>query len=112
MVLPEYRQSVFINCPFDAEYTPMFEAIVLAVQDLGFRPRSARERIDSGEVRLSKIRELIAASRYSIHDLSRTELDSATALPRSSALWSTAVTNSSAAISRPSAPVSSSTSMI
>lgn len=82
MALPDYERNVFINCPFDEEYAPMFEAIVFAVQDLGFRPRSARERLDSGEVRLSKIRELIGASRYSIHDLSRTELDAATALPR------------------------------
>jgi hypothetical protein len=33
-------------------------------------------------VRLQKIYELIAASRYSIHDLSRTALDSGSALPR------------------------------
>jgi hypothetical protein len=79
---PNYDQNVFINCPFDDEYAAIFEAIVFAVQDFGFRPRCARERLDSGEMRLAKIVELIAASRYSIHDLSRTELDSATALPR------------------------------
>jgi hypothetical protein len=78
----EYQQNVFINCPFDNDYTPLFEAIVFAVQDSGFRPRSARERLDSGEMRLAKLRELIHASRYSIHDLSRTQLDVDTALPR------------------------------
>jgi len=35
---PEYEQSVFINCPFDPEYAPLFEAIVFAVHDAGFRP--------------------------------------------------------------------------
>jgi hypothetical protein len=24
----EYEQNVFINCPFDPEYAPLFEAIV------------------------------------------------------------------------------------
>jgi hypothetical protein len=78
----EYDQNVFINCPFDPEYAPLFEAIVFAVNDAGFRPKSARERLDSSQVRLQKIIDLIACSRYSIHDLSRTTLDDATALPR------------------------------
>jgi|ERR1051325_4755588 hypothetical protein len=77
-----YEQNVFINCPFDPEYAPIFEAIVFAVNDLGFRPTCARERLDSSEVRLQKILSLIASSRYSIHDLSRTSLDHTNALPR------------------------------
>jgi hypothetical protein len=79
---PDYDRNVFINCPFDPAYAPMFEAIVFAVQDAGFEPRSARERLDSSQIRLHKIIDLIGRSRYSIHDLSRTELDDATSLPR------------------------------
>lgn len=79
---PAFEQNVFINCPFDTTYAPIFEAIVFAVKDAGFAPRSALERLDSSQIRLHKIIELIRSSRYSIHDLSRTELDSATALPR------------------------------
>lgn len=79
---PDYDRNVFINCPFDYEYAPLFEAIVFAVNAAGFRPKCARERLDSSQVRLQKIIELIAASRYSIHDLSRTALDEAHALPR------------------------------
>ena len=71
----EYDENVFINCPFDKEYASIFEAIVFAVNDAGFRPKCARERLDSSQVRLQKITELISASRYSIHDLSCTELD-------------------------------------
>ncbi|MDQ3282518.1 MAG: hypothetical protein M3Q69_14045 [Acidobacteriota bacterium] len=82
MAHDEYEQNVFINCPFDADYGPIFEAIVFAVNDAGFRPKCARERLDSSQIRLQKITSLIAASRYSIHDLSRTELDSVNALPR------------------------------
>lgn len=78
----EYAENVFINCPFDREYSPIFEAIVFAVNDAGFRPKCARERLDSSEVRLRKICALIASSRYSIHDLSRTALDDVNALPR------------------------------
>lgn len=78
----EYEQNVFINCPFDAEYAPIFEAIVFAVNDAGFRPKCARGRLDSSQVRLQKIVSLIAGSRYSIHDLSRTTLDTVNLLPR------------------------------
>jgi len=78
----EYEENVFINCPFDTEYASIFEAIVFAVNDAGFRPKCARERLDSSEIRLQKITELISASRYSIHDLSRTSLDTVNALPR------------------------------
>lgn len=78
----EYDQNVFINCPFDADYAPLFEAVVFAVNDAGFRPKCARERLDSSQVRLQKIYALIASSRYSIHDLSRTSLDAVNALPR------------------------------
>lgn len=78
----DYARNVFINCPFDGDYEPIFQAIVFTLQDLGFRPRTALERLDSGELRLAKIRELISTSQYSIHDLSRTNLDSVTALPR------------------------------
>lgn len=79
---PDFDRNVFINCPFDAEYAPIFEAIVFAVHDAGFRPKCARERLDSSEFRLQKIVGLIRSSRYSIHDLSRTELDKDSSLPR------------------------------
>lgn len=79
---PAFERNVFINCPFDTAYAPMFEAICFAVKDAGFEPRSARERLDSSQIRLHKIIELIRNARYSIHDLSRTELDEGTALPR------------------------------
>src|SRR5437763_6280396 len=60
----------------------MFEAIVFAVIVCGFRPSCARVRLDSSEIRLNKIKGLIESSRYSIHDLSRVELDDVSGLPR------------------------------
>jgi hypothetical protein len=45
---------VFINCPFDTGYQPIFSAIVFAVFDLGFVARCSLEDDDAGEVRLRK----------------------------------------------------------
>jgi hypothetical protein len=74
--------DVFINCPFDATYRPIFDAIVFAVYDLGFVARSALEDDDAGEVRLTKIERIIEECRYGVHDLSAVELDATTRLPR------------------------------
>lgn len=65
------EDSVFINCPFDAAYQPLLQALLFTTVYLGLRPRIALERSDSGESRISKILELIRESRYAIHDLSR-----------------------------------------
>ena len=78
----QYSQNVFINCPFDKEYSSLFDAIVFAVHDMGFRPRCALEARNAGQFRLEKILEIISQCKYSIHDLSRTELDPENRLPR------------------------------
>lgn len=67
----EPAKSVFINCPFDREYAPLFNAIVFATVCCGFMPRSALESGDVAEPRLARITRAIFDSRYSIHDLSR-----------------------------------------
>lgn len=77
-----YDLSVFINCPFDSVYRPLFEAVVFAVYDCGFYPRAALEVDDSTEVRIGKIIRIIAECRLAIHDISRTQLDRGTRLPR------------------------------
>ena len=76
------RRNVFINCPFDGRYTPLFRAIVFVVYDCGFIPRCALELEDSSRVRIDKILNLISACRFGIHDISRTSLDATTHLPR------------------------------
>lgn len=77
-----YENSVFINCPFDRGYRPLFEAVVFAAYDCGFYPRSALEVEDGSEVRIEKVIRMIAESRLAIHDISRTQLDRGTRLPR------------------------------
>lgn len=76
------RGSVFLNCPFDSAYRPLFDAVVFCVLACGFRIRSALEIDDSGELRLEKIYRLVADCELSIHDISRTELDADSGLPR------------------------------
>jgi hypothetical protein len=80
--VPRFTDSVFINCPFDEQYWPLFEAIVFCILDCGFTPRRALEDSDSSQVRLTKICSLVRGSRYGIHDLSRIELSDGAALPR------------------------------
>ncbi len=77
-----YFEQVFINCPFDGEYRPMFEALVFAVHDCGFVARCALEFEDGSQVRIDKIQGLIKICRLGIHDISRTELDDTWKLPR------------------------------
>jgi len=78
----DYDLSVFINCPFDAGYQELFEAMVFAVHECGFVARSARESRDASKVRIEKIFEITSECRYGIHDISRTELDAISQLPR------------------------------
>lgn len=73
--------SVFINCPFDNSYQPLFEALIFRVQVCGFTPRCALEEIDSGENRLEKIKRIIKACGLSVHDISRIEINQ-NGLPR------------------------------
>ena len=77
-----YSKSVFINCPIDGEYTPFFRAIVFSVLRCGHHPRCAVEEDDASEIRLNKILRMITECRLGIHDLSRTEMDRHSRLPR------------------------------
>jgi hypothetical protein len=77
-----YEKSVFINCPFDRSYLPLFHALIFAVQDCGFHARCAQDEDDSGDVRIGKIKRIIRECQYGIHDISSVQLDAETNLPR------------------------------
>ncbi len=79
---PDYHDNVFINCPFDPKYKTIFNAIVFAVYDAGFYPRCAFEIGDAAENRLQGIVRIIKECRYGIHDISRTQRDRRSQLPR------------------------------
>jgi hypothetical protein len=68
-----FESSLFINCPFDRDYLPLLQSLIFVVFECGLQPRLASLEVDSGRVRIEKIRDLIRSCRYSIHDISRME---------------------------------------
>ena len=78
----KYNENVFINCPFDPAYEPLFRAIVFAVYDCGFVSRCSLEEDDGSQIRVQKVYQIISNCRLGIHDLSRVTLDRGTRLPR------------------------------
>jgi hypothetical protein len=73
--------AVFLNIPYDKEFSRLYIAYIVGLYQLGLKPYIAAE-IPGGDRRLDKIFELIKSCSYSIHDLSRVELSSATSAPR------------------------------
>jgi hypothetical protein len=74
--------QVFVNCPFTPDYDDFFQAIVFTIIRSGFTPRCSREEDDGGENRIDKIVRIIAECKFGIHDISKTELDAGSGLPR------------------------------
>ncbi|EEX5032459.1 hypothetical protein D0560_004922 [Escherichia coli] len=77
-----YDTNVFINCPFDNSYDPFFDAALFAIYRCNFKPRCALEINDAGDQRIDKINNIIKECKIGIHDISRTELDDHSNLPR------------------------------
>lgn len=71
MNISHFDKNVFINCPFDEAYLDLLKPLLFTIRYCRLVPRIALERLDSSEIRLDKIVEIITASKYSIHDLSR-----------------------------------------
>lgn len=76
-----HNHNVFINCPFDKKYQPFEDLIIFTIMDCGFKPRSAKESSASSN-RILKIQQIIRECHFAVHDISRTELDKETGLPR------------------------------
>lgn len=70
-----FDTNIFINCPFDIEFQPLFQALVFSIFACGYRARCALEVQDGGEVRIQKIFRIIEECRLGVHDLSRTQLN-------------------------------------
>ena len=79
---PDYERNIFLNCPFDGDYAEVFQSIVFGIFDCGYNARCALEISDSSEVRIEKIAKIIKECQLGIHDISRTELDKKSGLPR------------------------------
>lgn len=77
-----FARNVFVNCPFDPDYLSLLRPLLFTILHVGFTPRIASERSDSGENRIDKICALIRECQYSIHDLSRLRASQADELSR------------------------------
>lgn len=71
---PAVKNAVFLNIPYDPPFSPLFLAYVAGISAFGLVPRATLE-IPGSTRRLDRIISLIKNCRYSIHDLSRVELD-------------------------------------
>ena len=81
-ILPVRNDAVFLNIPYDERFRRLYIAYIVGLAELGFRA-NATLSIPGGDRRLDRIFALIQSCRYSVHDLSRVELDrSAPATPR------------------------------
>jgi hypothetical protein len=66
--------TAFINIPYDAGYESLFLALIAGLSGFGLIPHATVE-IAGSERRLNRIVGLLRRCRYSVHDLSRVELD-------------------------------------
>lgn len=62
--------AIFVNCPFDNKYKPMLRALIFIARFYNLQVNISSYNIDSKSNRLERIKEMMKASRYSIHDLS------------------------------------------
>lgn len=70
----ERAADVFLNTPYDRKFERLFLAYISGLSAFGLVPRASIE-IPGSTRRLDRIFRLIRACKYSIHDLSRVELD-------------------------------------
>lgn len=68
------QESAFLNIPYDRNYEPLYLAFITGLSAFGLVPRATIE-IPSTRRRLERIIQLIRGCRYSVHDLSRVEID-------------------------------------
>lgn len=71
---PVKPNAVFVNIPYDERFRRLYLAYIVGLTQLGLEPR-ATLGISGSERRLDRILALIQSCRYSIHDLSRVEVD-------------------------------------
>jgi hypothetical protein len=70
------RAKVFLNLPYDPKFENLFLSYICSIHAFGMIPRVTLE-IPGGMRRLDRIFELIQSCEYSVHDLSRVQLDRA-----------------------------------
>jgi hypothetical protein len=71
--MPKTKEAVFLNIPYDRQFTRLYLAYITALSAISLVPRATLGI--TGSRRLDRIASLIEACAYSIHDLSRVQLD-------------------------------------
>src|SRR5580700_220876 len=71
--MPKTREAVFLNIPYDPQFARLYLAYITALSAIGFLPRATLGI--AGNRRLDRIARLIESCAYSVHDLSRVQLD-------------------------------------
>jgi hypothetical protein len=71
--MPKAKEAVFLNIPYDPQFTRLYLAYITATSAVGLLPRATLGI--TGNRRLDRIASLIESCAYSIHDLSRVQLD-------------------------------------
>lgn len=66
--------NVFLNVPYDRQFQSLWLAYIAGVYAFGLVPRATLE-IPGGVRRLDRILDIIRECDYSVHDLSRVQLD-------------------------------------
>jgi hypothetical protein len=66
--------DVFLNIPYDKKFQRLCLAYICGISAFGFVPRATLE-IPGGSRRLDRIFKLIQRCQFSVHDLSRVEID-------------------------------------
>jgi len=72
--VPKPSPEVFLNIPYDEKFGRLFLAFISGISAFGLVPRATLE-ITTSVRRLDRILDLIRQCEYSIHDLSRVEMD-------------------------------------
>ncbi len=71
--MPKTKETVFLNIPYDPQFTKLYLAYITALSALSLLPQATLGI--TGNRRLDRIASLIESCAYSIHDLSRVQLD-------------------------------------
>jgi hypothetical protein len=66
--------SVFLNIPYDAQFEKLYLAYIAGITAFGLEPHATLE-VPGGARRLDRIFELLRSCAYSVHDLSRVQLN-------------------------------------
>jgi len=74
--LQKHSPEVFLNIPYDTKFERLFLAFIAGTSALGLNPRATLE-ITTSVRRLERVLDLIRQCEYSVHDLSRVEIDRA-----------------------------------